>query len=88
MTSFGSYGEEPGRFDGPRGLCVDNWTGVVYVCDAYCFVPVFLYIPLSITIIGRIKLRIILFVYPQGVSRLLKHCVYSCYIHLTNQGPM
>ena len=32
VTSFGSYGEQPGQFKYPRGLCVDN-SGVVYVCD-------------------------------------------------------
>ena len=35
VTSFGSYGEEPRQFNCPHALCVDNWTGVVYVCDTY-----------------------------------------------------
>ena len=32
VTSFGTGGKEPGEFQGPRGLAVDN-SGVVYVCD-------------------------------------------------------
>ena len=32
VTSFGRQGSEPGEFETPCGLAVDN-TGVVYVCD-------------------------------------------------------
>ena len=32
VTSFGGFGEEPGQFDSPTGLAIDD-NGVVYVCD-------------------------------------------------------
>ena len=32
VTSFGELGEEPGQFDSPTGLAIDD-NGVVYVCD-------------------------------------------------------
>ncbi len=34
VTSFGSFGSEPGQFRSPRGLAVDS-NGVCYVCDQY-----------------------------------------------------
>ena len=33
VTSFGSYGKNPGQFDCLGGVAVDN-SGVVYVCDS------------------------------------------------------
>ena len=32
VTSFGGFGEEPGQFDHPTGLAIDD-NGVVHVCD-------------------------------------------------------
>ena len=34
LTSFGTQGGGPGRFDQPRGIAVDK-NGVVYVSDTY-----------------------------------------------------
>ena len=33
VHEFGSYGSDPGRFSGPRGICVDD-DGLVYVADS------------------------------------------------------
>ena len=32
VHEFGGYGSDPGRFDGPRGICVDD-NELVYVAD-------------------------------------------------------
>ena len=32
LTSFGTFGNGPGQFNGPRGIAVDK-NGVVYVSD-------------------------------------------------------
>ena len=32
VTSFGSPGKQPGQFDWPRDIAINN-SGVVYVCD-------------------------------------------------------
>ena len=34
VHEFGGEGADPGRFDGPRGICVDD-NGLVYVADRY-----------------------------------------------------
>ena len=76
FNEFGARGSNPGRFDGPNGICVDD-SGAVYVADLQQSCAGFL----TYTIVLHSRLRFLPYV---GVvhSTVYLHCTVCIYVSI------